>query len=46
VARLKERLDNKAAIKEVDLHLYTADFARVAVDEFVRLFALVNPAAV
>jgi uncharacterized protein (UPF0261 family) len=46
VARLKVRLDNKAAIKEVDLHLYTPEFARVAVDEFVRLFALVNPAAV
>ena len=25
-------------VKEVDLHLYTPEFARVAVDEFVRLF--------
>ena len=36
--RLKERLDNKAAVKEVDLHLYTPEFARVAVDEFLRLY--------
>ncbi len=46
VTRLKEKLDNKAAIKEVDLHLYTPEFARAAVDEFVRLFALANHAAV
>ncbi|MDA8248162.1 MAG: Tm-1-like ATP-binding domain-containing protein [Rhodospirillales bacterium] len=39
VARLRERLVRKDAIKEVDLHLYTPEFARVAVDEFVRLFA-------
>ncbi len=38
VARLKEKIENKAAIREVDLHLYTAEFARAAVDEFVRLF--------
>ena len=38
VSRLRENLVNKAAIKEVDLHLYTPEFARVAVDEFVRLF--------
>jgi hypothetical protein len=24
-------------VKEVDLHLYTAEFARVAVDEFLQL---------
>ena len=35
---LKEKIDNKAAIKVVDLHLYTTAFARVAVDEFVRLY--------
>jgi uncharacterized protein (UPF0261 family) len=38
VARLKEKLNNKTAIKELDLHLYTPEFARAAVDEFVRLF--------
>ncbi|MDD2733856.1 MAG: Tm-1-like ATP-binding domain-containing protein [Desulfuromonadaceae bacterium] len=43
VARLKEKLDNKAAIKEVDLHLYTREFARAAVDELVRLFAEARP---
>ncbi|MGD0186837.1 MAG: Tm-1-like ATP-binding domain-containing protein [Roseiarcus sp.] len=37
VARLREKLDRKDAIKEVDLNLYTPEFARVAVDEFVRL---------
>jgi uncharacterized protein (UPF0261 family) len=38
VARLKEKLDAPAHVKEVDLHLYTPEFARVAVDEFVALF--------
>jgi uncharacterized protein (UPF0261 family) len=38
VARLKEKLANRGAIKEVDLHLYTPEFARLAVDEFVQLF--------
>jgi uncharacterized protein (UPF0261 family) len=42
--RLKEKIDNKAAIVEVDLHLYTPEFARVAVDEFARLFAQANAA--
>lgn len=37
VARLKEKLVDRDRIKEVDLHLYTPEFARVAVDEFVRL---------
>lgn len=37
-ARLKEKLDEPARVKEVDLHLYTKEFARVAVDEFVRLY--------
>jgi uncharacterized protein (UPF0261 family) len=36
-ARLREKLDDKDAIKEVDLHFYTPEFARVAVDELVRL---------
>ena len=38
VARLKERIADKGAVKEVDLHLYTAEFARAAVDEFVALY--------
>ncbi len=38
VARLKERIDQPLRIKELDLHLYTPEFARAAVDEFVRLF--------
>ena len=39
VARLKEKLADRTRVKEVDLHLYTPEFARVAVDEFVQLFA-------
>jgi len=38
VARLKEKLNNKDAVKEVDLHLYTPEFAAAAVNEFARLF--------
>ena len=38
VSRLKEKLNNKAAVKEVDLHLYTPEFAAAAVGEFARLF--------
>jgi uncharacterized protein (UPF0261 family) len=37
VERLREKLNRKDAITEVDLNLYTPEFARVAVDEFVRL---------
>jgi uncharacterized protein (UPF0261 family) len=37
VARLKEKLVDPGRVKEVDLHLYTPEFARAAVDEFVRL---------
>jgi uncharacterized protein (UPF0261 family) len=43
VARLKQRLADPARVKEVDLHLYTPEFARVAVDEFVRLFEASKP---
>ncbi|WP_027714393.1 Tm-1-like ATP-binding domain-containing protein [Desulfuromonas sp. TF] len=39
VNRLREKLHNKEAIQEVDLHLYTPEFARAAVDEFVRLYS-------
>lgn len=45
VERLKSRIDNKAAVREVDLHLYTPEFARLAVDEFIRLFEQANPGA-
>ena len=37
VARLKEAVREPERIRELDLHLYTKDFARAAVDEFVRL---------
>ena len=40
VDRLKEKIDDKSAVKEVDLHLYTPEFARAAVDEFKRLYEL------
>jgi uncharacterized protein (UPF0261 family) len=40
VERLKQRLAEPARVKELDLHLYTPEFARAAVDEFVRLHAL------
>jgi uncharacterized protein (UPF0261 family) len=38
VVRLKEKLADRSRVKELDLHLYTPEFARAAVDEFVRLF--------
>jgi uncharacterized protein (UPF0261 family) len=37
-ARLKEKLADPGRVKELDLHLYTPEFARAAVDEFVRLY--------
>ena len=45
VARLREKLSDPSHVKEFDLHLYTPEFARVAVDEFVRLYAQVNAKA-
>jgi uncharacterized protein (UPF0261 family) len=39
VARLKEKLADRSRVKELDLHLYTPEFARAAVDEFVRLYS-------
>jgi uncharacterized protein (UPF0261 family) len=39
VSRLKEKVAEPHRIKEVDLHLYTPEFAQAAVDEFARLFA-------
>jgi uncharacterized protein (UPF0261 family) len=38
VTRLKERVADPRRVKDVDLHLYTPEFARVAVDEFLVLF--------
>ncbi len=43
VKRLKEKLNNPDAIKEVDLHLYTSEFAQAAVAEFVSLYKQVAP---
>ena len=40
VTRLKERLDDPSRVKELDLQLYTPEFARAAVDEFVRISGL------
>jgi len=44
VKRLKEKLNNPDAIKEVDLHLYTPEFAQAAVAEFVSLYKQITPA--
>ena len=38
VARLKEKLADPHRVKELDMHLYTPQFARAAVDEFVSLY--------
>jgi uncharacterized protein (UPF0261 family) len=46
VARLKEKLVDPSRVKEVDLHLYTAEFAQVAVDEFVQLYKKAKASAV
>lgn len=47
VERLERRLDDPSHLRKVDLHLYTPDFARVAVDEFLRLHRLAAaPAAI
>ncbi len=42
VARLRERLLRRDAVKEVDMHLYSREFARAAVDEFVRLYGQIE----
>ena len=44
VERLREKLDEPGRVKELDLHLYTPEFARAAVDEFVRLYEGANEA--
>ncbi len=38
VERLEQRLDDPGRVRKVDLHLYTPEFARVAVEEFVGLY--------
>jgi uncharacterized protein (UPF0261 family) len=42
-ARLKEKLSDPGRVKELDLHLYTPEFARAAVDEFVKLYESKEP---
>ena len=39
-SRLRERINNKDAVRTVDQHLYTREFARTAVDEFLKLYNL------
>lgn len=36
--RLKKKINREDAVREVDLHLYTQEFARVAVEEFLSLY--------
>lgn len=38
VERLEERLDDPSHLRKVDLNLYTTEFARIAVDEFLHLY--------
>ncbi len=38
VERLEQRLDDPSRLRKVDLNLYTQEFARVAVDEFLALY--------
>jgi uncharacterized protein (UPF0261 family) len=45
VARLKEKLVDRSRVREVDLHLYTPAFARVAVDEFLQLYKVAKAPA-
>ncbi len=42
VTRLKEKLNDPNAIKELDLHLYTPEFAQAAVNEFISLYKKVT----
>lgn len=41
VERLAQRLDDPRRLRKVDLNLYTQEFARVAVDEFLGLYRTV-----
>ncbi len=38
VKQLKKKLNKKEAIEEVNLHLYTREFARKLADEFIKLY--------
>ncbi len=38
VKEFKAKINNKEAVKEVDMHLYTPEFARLVVDEFLKLY--------
>lgn len=42
VERLEQRLDDPGRLRKVDLNLYTQEFARVAVDEFLALYRRVG----
>jgi uncharacterized protein (UPF0261 family) len=46
VARLEEKLPDPRRLKKVPLHLYTPEFARVAVDELLSLLEAARPRAV
>jgi uncharacterized protein (UPF0261 family) len=46
VARLVERLADPRRVRKVPLHLYTPEFARVAVDELVALLGAAEQRAV
>ncbi len=39
VDRLKQKLTRPERVKDVDLHLYSKEFARAAVDEFMQLYS-------
>lgn len=45
VARLKEKLDDPGRVRELDLHLYSREFARAAVEEFLRVFGIARDSA-
>lgn len=45
VARLKEKLADPGRVRELDLHLYSTEFARAAVDEFLLVFEAARKAA-
>ncbi len=45
VERLEERLDDPSRLRKIDLNLYTQEFARAAVDEFLALYRQVDAPA-
>ena len=38
VKEFKAKINKKDAVKEVDLHLYTPEFAKLLVEEFLKLW--------